>query len=136
MVATTLNNGIVEGSLTIENHDPYEPSGSIWSVVELAALPNTIMINKNIKYKYNEDVILAELRSYIDKTYGSHYGDKVQAQDLIVSSGHGEGFYLGNIIKYASRYGKKNGHNKDDLLKVLHYAVLAMNHHILNHEKD
>lgn len=140
MDAGILNIGIVESSLTIENHEPYEPSGSIWSAEKLAIgfdnLPNTIIINKNIKYKYNEDLILAELRSYIDKTYGSHYGDKVQAQDLIVSSGHGEGFYLGNIIKYASRYGKKNGHNKDDLLKVLHYAVLAMNHHILNHEKD
>jgi Protein of unknwon function (DUF3310) len=107
--------------------------------LDLSTLKHNTITNTEVqyhKYKYNEDVILTELRSYIDKTYGSHYGDKVQAQDLIVSSGHGEGFYLGNIIKYASRYGKKNGHNKDDLLKVLHYAVLAMNHHILNHEKD
>ena len=91
---------------------------------------------KKKSFKYNEDRVLRELNEYITKTYGGHYGDRVQAQDLIVSSGHGEGFYIGNIIKYASRYGKKNGHNKDDLMKVLHYAVLAMNHYYLNHEKD
>ena len=87
-------------------------------------------------FKYNEGNILDELYSYIKKSYGSHYGDRVQAQDLIVSSGHGEGFYVGNIIKYASRYGKKNGHSKDDLMKVLHYTVLAMNYHNKHYEKD
>jgi hypothetical protein len=92
--------------------------------------------SSDITYKYGEDAILTDLKAYIDKTYGSHYGDHVQAQDLIVSSGHGEGFYLGNIIKYAARYGKKNGHNKDDLMKVLHYAVLALNHHNTHHKKD
>jgi hypothetical protein len=89
-----------------------------------------------IKFKYNEGHILDELYEYIKKTYGSHYGDKIQAQDLIISAGHSEGFYIGNIIKYASRYGKKNGHSKDDLMKVLHYAVLAMNNHRTHHEKD
>lgn len=92
--------------------------------------------SKDNSFKYNEGCILDELHAYIKKTYGSHYGDRIQAQDLITSSGHGEGFYIGNIIKYASRYGKKNGHNKDDLMKVLHYAVLAMNHHNTHHEKD
>ena len=80
-------------------------------------------------YKYNEDLILEELQAYINKSYNGHYGDRVQAQDLIISSGHAEGFYIGNIIKYASRYGKKEGKNKADLLKVLHYAILALNHH-------
>lgn len=93
-------------------------------------------MNDEIEYKYAEGQILRDLEAYINNTYGSHYGDKVQAQDLIISSGHAEGFYIGNIIKYASRYGKKNGHNKDDLMKVLHYAVLAMNHHNTNHKKD
>ena len=89
-----------------------------------------------IKFKYNEGLILDELHQYIKKTYGSHYGDKVQAQDLISSAGHAEGFYIGNIIKYASRYGKKNGKDKSDLMKVLHYAVLALNHHNETSSKD
>jgi hypothetical protein len=91
---------------------------------------------KDTPFKYNEGNILDELHAYIKKSYGSHYGDRVQAQDLIVSSGHGEGFYMGNIIKYASRYGKKNGHSKDDLMKVLHYTVLALNYHNTHYEKD
>jgi hypothetical protein len=98
--------------------------------------PTKMLVEKPISFKYNEDQILNELHAYIKKTYGSHYGDKVQAQDLIISSGHAEGFYIGNIIKYASRYGKKNGYSKDDLMKVLHYTVLALNHHNLHHNKD
>ena len=86
-------------------------------------------MGENISFKYNEDRIIEELFAYIKSTYGGHYGDRVQAQDLIVSSGHAEGFYIGNIIKYASRYGKKNGHNPDDLMKVFHYTLLALNNH-------
>ena len=98
--------------------------------------PQNMLQEVKTQFKYNEGLILDELFKYIQKTYGGHYGDKVQAQDLITSSGHAEGFYIGNIIKYASRYGKKNGHNKDDLIKVLHYAVLAVNHHNTHHNKD
>ena len=39
-----------------------------------------------------------ELTKYIDDTYGQHYAsDKYQATDVIIDSGHGEGFCLGNI---------------------------------------
>lgn len=79
------------------------------------------------EFKYDEDKILDELYIYIQNTYGSHYGDTIQAQDLIRSIGIAEEFFLGNVIKYASRYGKKNGKNRDDLLKVLHYTVLLLN---------
>jgi hypothetical protein len=98
--------------------------------------PQNMLQEAKTQFKYNEGQILDELFNYIKNTYGSHYGDKVQAQDLIISSGHAEGFYIGNIIKYASRYGKKNGHNKDDLMKVLHYSILAANHHNIYYEKD
>jgi len=92
------------------------------------------MPSEKFSFKYNEGRILDELYTYIMKTYGSHYGDRVQAQDLVISSGHAEGFYIGNVIKYASRYGKKNGKNKDDLMKVLHYTVLALNYHYIENE--
>ena len=29
-----------------------------------------------------------------------------------------------NIIKYAMRYGKKDGYNKKDLMKIIHYTIL------------
>ena len=85
-----------------------------------------------IDYKYSEDRILKEIKEYIDATYGEHYSqNKFQATEFIVDSGHGEGFCIGNIMKYAQRYGKKDGHNRKDLLKVLHYAIMSIHNHDL-----
>ena len=39
------------------------------------------------------------------------------------------GFCIGNILKYAQRYGKKDGTNRKDLMKVLHYAIIALHVH-------
>ena len=78
-------------------------------------------------YKYNEDKFLEELKSYVDKTYNQHYSkNKFQATEFIIDGGHGEGFCIGNIMKYAQRYGKKNGKDKSDLLKVIHYGIIAL----------
>ena len=66
-----------------------------------------------INYKYSEDRILKEIKEYIDATYGEHYSqNKFQATEFIVDSGHGEGFCIGNIMKYAKRYGKKDGYGE------------------------
>ena len=88
-----------------------------------------------INYKFGEDKTLKELEKYIDKTYEQHYSkSKFQATEFIIDAGHGEGFCIGNILKYAQRYGKKNGKNRADLLKVIHYAVIALN--LNNGESD
>ena len=80
-----------------------------------------------IDYKYNEGKILAELKEYIDSTYDEHYSkNRFQATEFIIDGGHGEGFCIGNILKYAQRYGKKGGKNKRDLLKVIHYGIIAL----------
>ena len=82
---------------------------------------------KQTQYKYDEDVALLELKAYIDATYEQHYSrNKFQATEFIIDSGHGEGFCIGNIMKYAQRYGKKNGKNRKDLLKVIHYGIIAL----------
>ena len=36
-------------------------------------------------------------------------------------------------MKYAQRYGKKNGKNRKDLLKVIHYGIMAL-HNLDNGE--
>ena len=83
-----------------------------------------------IEYKYSEDRILKELKEYVDATYGEHYSqNKFQATEFIMDSGHGDGFCIGNIMKYAQRYGKKDGYNRKDLLKVLHYGIMALHNH-------
>lgn len=79
-----------------------------------------------IDYKYNEDSALQEIKSYIDSTYTQHYSGKYQATDMIIDAGHGTGFCIGNIMKYAKRYGKKDGYNKKDLLKIIHYAMIQL----------
>ena len=79
-----------------------------------------------MKYKFNEDKIIEQIKSHVDDTYNQHYAHgKYQATDMIVDSGHGKGFVMGNIMKYAMRYGKKEGRNQIDLLKLIHYAVIA-----------
>jgi len=89
---------------------------------------------KKIKYKYNEDQALAELSDYIDSTYDEHYSkNKFQATEFIIDGGHGEGFCIGNILKYAQRHGKKNGRDRRDLLKVIDYGIIAL--HINEMEK-
>ena len=66
-----------------------------------------------MNYIFNEDNILQELQAYIDQTYGQHYAqNKYQATDFIVDSGHGEGFCIGNMMKYLQRYGTKEGKNR------------------------
>ena len=88
-----------------------------------------------IDFKYDEDKALIELKSYIDQTYKQHYSkNKFQATEIIIDGGHGEGFCIGNILKYAQRYGKKNGKDRNDLLKVIHYGIIAL--HINEMEKS
>ena len=86
-----------------------------------------VAVMMKVKYKYNEDNTLDELREYIDSTYDEHYSkNKFQATEFIIDGGHGEGFCIGNILKYAQRYGKKDGNNRRDLLKVIHYGIIAL----------
>ena len=86
--------------------------------------------SNDIQYKYDEDVYLKELSTYVNATYGEHYSkNKFQATEFIIDGGHGDGFCIGNIMKYAQRYGNKDGHNRKDLLKVLHYALIQLHVH-------
>ncbi len=76
--------------------------------------------------RFSETQILEEIDDYIAETYKKHYADgKYQATDMIIDSGHGEGFCIGNIMKYAMRYGKKDN-KRLELLKIIHYAIIAL----------
>ena len=82
---------------------------------------------EKIDYKYNEGELIKQFAEYVDGTYKQHYSlNKFQATEFIMDSGHGEGFCIGNILKYAQRYGKKDGKNRKDLLKVIHYGIIAL----------
>ena len=80
-----------------------------------------------MKYKFDEKQNLIGLQGYIDQTYSEHYANgKYQATDMIIDAGHGEGFCIGNIMKYAMRYSKKNNKSQVDLLKIIHYTLIAL----------
>ena len=83
-------------------------------------------------FKYHEEEILRDIEEYVSATYRGHYtGDtheyrNVQTIDLMAARSLASGFCQSNILKYGSRYGSKDGRNKKDLLKVIHYAMLLL----------
>lgn len=86
-----------------------------------------------VDYKFNEGALIQELQEYIDSTYDGHYSkNQFQSTEFIIDCGHGMGFALGNVLKYAQRYGKKDGANRKDLMKILHYALIALHQHDLD----
>ena len=70
-----------------------------------------------------------QLEQYINNTYSQHYATTgKQTTEMVFEHGHGEGFCIGNIMKYAQRFGKKEGRNEKDLYKVIHYAIILLGH--------
>ena len=82
---------------------------------------------RKLLFKYNEDKILEEVYKYIEGTYNEHYtgGDQnIQIQDVFDQMGISEAFTRGAAMKYLFRFGKKDGKNRKDLLKCIHYCCL------------
>ena len=88
---------------------------------------NLDALSTNGFWKYQEDLTMKDIREYLSGTYRSHYtsqDSKTQTLDLIESIGDAEPFCRSNAIKYLSRFGKKNGKSKQDILKAIHYCIL------------
>ena len=79
-------------------------------------------------FKYDEDKHLDDVMNYIKSTYGQHYvGDgDIQTVDFWFSLGSLDTTARDTAIKYLARFGKKEGRNRKDLLKAIHYIVLMM----------
>lgn len=104
-------------TLTMNDHSGY---------LDLTKTPVN-MSDTNHFWKYEEDKTLKEVEQYLASTYHSHYTSeqsKTQTLDLIESIGDAEAFTRSNAIKYLSRFGKKNGKSKMDILKAIHYCIL------------
>ena len=91
---------------------------------------STVIINKDKpSYKYNEDKILDDLRGYLSSTYTEHYqsDDKsIECFDAWIALGDPVPTFRNTALKYIWRYGKKNGSNKKDLLKAMHYIMMCL----------
>ena len=83
-------------------------------------------------YRFNEDKILKEIGEYIEQTYSSHYvnekagtkDEEIQTIDVWQTLGSLDTTSRDTAIKHLMRYGKKDGYNKKDLLKAIHYVTL------------
>ena len=83
----------------------------------------------SFKYNYSELSTLTEIKEYIESTYSEHYtnqNNEVQTLDVWKARGSMTDSCIDTTIKYLMRYGKKGGKNKKDLLKAIHYLVLAL----------
>ena len=118
------------GNVDITTEYEMTGEGFVWPVQDVpTSKPRS-------NFKFNEDVILKEVKDYISGTYRAHYnsGNGIQTLDLINSCGDAEAFCRSNILKYASRYDKK-GTAKMDIQKIIHYAVLLNHFNGLDQEK-
>ena len=103
-------------SLTLNTVDPIRPKD----------------IMTDSRNKYHENEIINDIKEYVSSTYNGHYTGtqheyrNVQTIDLMASRDLASTFCQANILKYGSRYGSKDGRNKKDLLKVIHYAMLLL----------
>jgi hypothetical protein len=83
--------------------------------------------NQEHFWKFGEGETLKAVNDYIVSTYNAHYASeksKVQVLDMIDAIGDGVPFCRDNLIKYSSRFGKKDGMSRLDALKIIHYGVL------------
>jgi len=88
-------------------------------------------------WKFGEGETLKAVNDYIVSTYHSHYASeksKVQVLDMIDAIGDGVPFCRDNLIKYSSRFGKKDGMSRLDALKIIHYGVLLYHFAGFNNE--
>ena len=130
---------VVGGGNTASQADlyGYEPDGLDYEV-DLSTIDDQYSHHFNYEpksahyYKYHEEEILKDIEEYVSGTYQGHYTGnshefrKVQTIDLMASKDLAAAFCQANIIKYGSRYGNKDGNNKKDLMKVIHYAMLLL----------
>jgi hypothetical protein len=74
-----------------------------------------------------EELIIEEIKNYIESTYEQHYvsSNKIQLVDIIDDNDL-ESFAKVSSMKYIQRYGKKDGRNRKDLLKAIHYLVMML----------
>jgi hypothetical protein len=87
--------------------------------------------------KYKEDLVLKELQKHIEQTYKTHYTTEsgLQALDMWMALGNFSTSCRDAAIKYLFRFGKKDGNQKADLLKAMHFIMYMYQHEFLKDAK-
>jgi len=111
---------VTHGGYMFENGDTFTQTVSVSSTGSLKLEP---------LYKYAEGQIISDFKEYIDKTYQQHYKteeDRIECFDAWIALDDATPTFRNTALKYLWRYGKKNGNNKDDLMKALHYILMCL----------
>ena len=107
-------------TLTIDLDD--HPTDYNWGTTDFT-------VNIRPPYKFNEKELLMGFEQYLEDTYNANGSDEeLDTAELVIKSGNGTGYLIGNILKHAQRYNKNeaNDDSRNDLLKVIHYALLQL----------
>ncbi len=91
--------------------------------------PKIVSTSKLPDWKYAENEMLRDLQNYLASTYDEHYNkndDDIQCFDAWIALGDSGPTFRNTALKYLWRYGNKNGNNKDDIMKALHYMMLML----------
>ncbi|MDW7641292.1 MAG: DUF3310 domain-containing protein [Nitrosarchaeum sp.] len=117
---------------------PYSTSDSIFSSSYDSDFGYNATLRKSDHFwKFGEGKTMKVVEEYIKGTYNGHYASdksKVQVLDMIDAIDDGVPFCRDNLIKYSSRFGKKDGMSKLDALKIIHYGVLLYHFAGFNNE--
>jgi len=79
--------------------------------------------------KYCEEEIINDFKNYVLATYNEHYKTeetKVECFDAWIALDDATPTFRNTALKYLWRYGKKNGSNKADLMKAMHYILMCL----------
>lgn len=84
--------------------------------------------------KYKEDLVIKDFLDHVNKTYTKHYSSEegIQALDIWKALGNFDTSCRDAAIKYLFRFGKKDGYNKEDLLKAMHFIAYVYQDLFLN----
>ena len=81
-------------------------------------------------HKDGENVIAFTNWAFLSKEIENRYVETAELNSEDWNSGdrlwHIDTLCMGNILKYAQRYGKKDGKNRNDLMKVIHYGIIQL----------
>ena len=86
-------------------------------------------------FRHRENQMLEEVKEYIRSGYSQHYvdGNPYACRDVVddwVDMNIVEDACVSNILKYIKRYGKKDGKNRKDIHKAIHYALILLRYTI------
>lgn len=82
-----------------------------------------------MKTKYCEEQIIEDFKQYVLATYKEHYKtteQNIECFDAWIALDDATPTFRNTALKYLWRYGKKNGSNKSDLLKAMHYTLMCL----------